>query len=727
MGKPTGKKKGIDATPGAANSHAKSAKSSKAFDEDTAMFINMSQEFREEGNKLFQKKDHEGAMLKYEKALKLLPKNHIDVAHLRTNMATCYMQLGLGEYPRAIHECNLALEVSPKYSKALLKRATCYRELNRLDLALRDVNLVLSMEPNNLTALESLESLTKSREEKGVSVDDKRMAFDTTVYHSPSHSSQKLKKKRGKKIEDKVIVKENLGVIVEDKKVVSKTIGQESKVVSKAIEHEKKVDSKAIEHEKKVVEVEPVEEEKPVTITRSVKLVFGEDIRWAHLPVNCSAKLVRDIARDRFPGLKGVLVKYKDKEGDLVTITTTDELRLAEKSAPEKTSFRLYITEVSPDQEPSYDGTTTNGDEVQRDGGKRNDGVENTGMEGGRDEDAAKRILAVEDWLLQFARLFKNHVGFESDSYLDTHEFAMKLYGEAMEDTVASTEAQELFGIAADKFQEMAALALFNWGSVQMSRARNQGSFSEDGTRESSLEHIKAAYELARREYEKAEMRYEEALKIKPDFYDGYLALGHQQFEQARLCWCYALACKDSDAGFSEEVLQLYNKAEDSMEKGILMWEEAEEQRLNGISKSDKYREQLEKMGLDGLVKDVSDDEASKQAAKMRSQIHLLWGTLLYERSVVEYKLGLPTWEECLEVAVEKFELAGTSGTDIAFIVKNHCSNETALEGFKIDEIVQAWNEMYDAQGWQFGDPSFRLEPLFRRRVPKLHSILEQF
>ncbi|KAK7352683.1 hypothetical protein VNO80_18111 [Phaseolus coccineus] len=726
MGKPTGKKKGIDATPGAANSHAKSGKSSKAFDEDTAMFINMSQEFREEGNKLFQKKDHEGAMLKYEKALKLLPKNHIDVAHLHTNMATCYMQLGLGEYPRAIHECNLALEVSPKYSKALLKRATCYRELNRLDLAMRDVNLVLSMEPNNLTALESLESLTKSREEKGVSVDDKRMAFDTTVYHSPS-PSQKLKKKRGKKIEDKVIAEEKVGVIVEDKKVVSKTIGQESKVVSKAIEHEKKVDSKAIEHEKKVVEVEPVEEEKPVTNTRSVKLVFGEDIRWAHLPVNCSAKLVRDIARDRFPGLKGVLVKYKDKEGDLVTITTTDELRLAEKSAPEKTSFRIYITEVSPDQEPSYEGTTTNGDEVQRDGGKRNDGVENTGMEGGRDEDAAKRILAVEDWLLQFARLFKNHVGFESDSYLDTHEFAMKLYGEAMEDMVASTEAQELFGIAADKFQEMAALALFNWGSVQMSRARNQGSFSEDGTRESSLEHIKAAYELARREYEKAEMRYEEALKIKPDFYDGYLALGHQQFEQARLCWCYALACKGSDAGFSDEVLQLYNKAEDSMEKGILMWEEVEEQRLNGISKSDKYREQLEKMGLDGLVKDISDDEASKQAAKMRSQIHLLWGTLLYERSVVEYKLGLPTWEECLEVAVEKFELAGTSGTDIAFIVKNHCSNETALEGFKIDEIVQAWNEMYDAQGWQFGDPSFRLEPLFRRRVPKLHSILEQF
>lgn len=45
--------------------------------------------------------------------------------------------------------------------------------------------------------------------------------------------------------------------------------------------------------------------------------------------------------------------------------------------------------------------------------------------------------------------------------------------------------------------------------------------------------------------------------------------------------------------------------------------------------------------------------------------------------------------------------------------------------GFDINEIVQAWNEMYDAKRWQIGVPSFRLEPLFRRRVPKLHQILE--
>ncbi|CAI9271188.1 unnamed protein product [Lactuca saligna] len=35
--------------------------------------------------------------------------------------------------------------------------------------------------------------------------------------------------------------------------------------------------------------------------------------------------------------------------------------------------------------------------------------------------------------------------------------------------------------------------------------------------------------------------------------------------------------------------------------------------------------------------------------------------------------------------------------------------------GYKIDEIVQAWNEMYEVKRWQTGVPSFRLEPLFRR------------
>ncbi|KAL1353264.1 hypothetical protein AAHE18_06G226000 [Arachis hypogaea] len=689
MGKPTGKKKDHESpkekeakVPATNKTMDRSA--SKVLDEDTAMFINMAQELKEEGNRLYQKKDHEAAMLKFEKALKLLPKNHIDAAHLHTSMAVCYMQMGLGEYPHAINECNMALEVSPRYSRALLKRAKCYAALNRLDLAMRDVRIVLNWEPNNLTALEIQDSLRITMEEKGITIDETEIALATIAEPLGARLRkvvrEKLKKKKGhhQKSDEKM---------EEDKEVVHKEVVQKDHVQENVKSHVKDKDKEVVKNtiEKDNLEARPVKRrEKPVT--RTVKFIFGEDIRWAQLPVNCSLRMIRDTIKDRFPQLKGVLVKYKDGEGDFVTITNVADLRLAESSGNVLGSIRLYITEVDPSQEPSYDDKTMVSG-VPTYVSKSGEDIENVARQ--RAEPVANRVITVEDWLVQFARLFKNHVGFDSDAYLDIHEVGMKLYSEAMEDTASDDDAQELFEIAADKFQEMAALALFNWGNVHMSRARKRVSSAEDGSRE-SLESIKSAYDWAQNEYTKAETRYEEAVRIKPDFYEGLLALGYQQFEQAKLHWCYSVATnKDLDIGASEEVLQYYNKAEDSMEKGMLMWEEIEEQRLNGLSKFNKHKEQLEKMDLHNLFRDVSPEEAEEQASKMRLQVYLLWGTLLYERSVVEYKLGLPTWEECLEVAVEKFELAGASSTDIGVMIKNHSSNTSALGGFKIDEIVQ--------------------------------------
>ncbi|XP_019447567.1 PREDICTED: HSP-interacting protein-like isoform X3 [Lupinus angustifolius] len=716
MGKPNGKKKDTE-SPKAINKESPKAigkvgnnkvSSKLALDDDTAMFINMSHELREEGHRLFHKKDLEGAMSKYVKALKLLPKSHIDVAQLRTDMAGCYMQLGLGEYPKAINECNLALEVSPRYSKALLKRAKCYESLNRLDLAMRDVRIVLNTEPNNVAALEVLDSLRNTMDEKGIVIDETEIAL-ATMQEAPCARLRKVVREKLKK-------KGHKSEVVEDNVNSNAKVNGNVNAIANAngnvngVVKDKEDVKKPIEKKNLVVKLVRQEKGKEKEVTRTVKLIFGDDIRWAQLPVNCSMRLVRDIIRDKFPRLKGVLVKYRDREGDLVTITTTTELRSAETLGHVLGSIRLYLTEVSPDQEPSYDETTTKESEVRKD--DRRDVVRKT-------------TITVEDWLVQFARLFKNHVGFDSDAYLDIHEVGMKIYSAAMEDTVTSDDAQELFEMAEDKFQEMAALALFNWGSVHMCRARKCVSFPEDGPRESSIEHVKSTYEWAKEEYINAENRFEEALKIKPNFYEGFLVLGYQQFEQAKLCWCYLILNKNLEVGPSEDVLQLYNKAEDNIEKGMLMWEEIEEQHLSGLSKSDKHKEQLKKLGLHNLFNDVSPDEAEEQVAKMRLQIYLLWGTILYERSVVEYKLGLPSWEECLEIAVEKFELAGASSNDIGVMIKNHCSNKTAMEGFKIDEIVQAWNEMYN--GWQFNVPSFRLEPLFRRRVPKLHYILEQF
>ncbi|XP_010432775.1 PREDICTED: uncharacterized protein LOC104716978 [Camelina sativa] len=779
MGKPTAKKKNPE-TPkdasGGGGGGGKSGKTyhrstSRAFDEDMEIFISRALELKEEGNKLFQKRDHEGAMLSFDKALKLLPKEHIDVAYLRTSMASCYMQMGLGEYPNAISECNLALEASPRYSKALLRRSRCYEALNKLDYAFRDARIVLNMEPENASANEIFDRVKKVLVDKGVDVDEMEKSFLNVqpvgaarlkkIVKEGLRNKKKKKKSGGKDEElkinrgvvespklvdmadeaesrnkpkeeksDKLEIDGNIGGKKEDKKISFKgDKGQKKKSGGNKAGEERKLEDKVVVMDKEVIASEIVQgggnTKEDATVTRTVKLVHGDDIRWAQLPLDSSIRLVRDVIRDRFPALRGFLIKYRDTEGDLVTITTTDELRLAASTHDKLGSLRLYIAEVNPDQEPTYD--VMNNSESTDKVSKRLSSLADNGSVGEYME-SDKASTCFENWIYQFAQLFKNHVGFDSDSYLDLHELGMKLHTEAMEDAVTGEDAQGLFEIAAEKFQEMGALALFNWGNVHMSKARKQVCFPEDASREAIIEAVEAAFVWTQKEYNKAAEKYEEAIKVKPDFYEALLALGQEQFEQAKLCWYHALKSKvDLESEASEEVLKLYNKAEDSMERGMQIWEEMEERRLNGISKLDKHKNMLRKMELDELFSEASEEETVEQAANMSSQINLLWGSLLYERSIVEYKLGLPTWDECLEVAVEKFELAGASATDIAVMIKNHCSSEGALEGmgFKIDEIVQAWNEMYDAKRWQMGVPSFRLEPMFRRRAPKLHDILE--
>ena len=64
---------------------------------------------------------------------------------------------------------------------------------------------------------------------------------------------------------------------------------------------------------------------------------------------------------------------------------------------------------------------------------------------------------------------------------------------------------------------------------------------------------------------------------------------------------------------------------------------------------------------------------------EVSSKSHM--GTMGYERPIVEFKLGLPVWHECLEVAVEKFELASASPTEVGVMLKNRYSNDTAVDG----------------------------------------------
>lgn len=609
------------------NENPKEENSPNKQDSDTALSFTMSQELKDEGNRLFQRRNYEGAMGKYNKALKLLPESHIEISYIRSNIAACYMQMGPQEFPNAIQQCNLALEVTPKYSKALLKRARCYEGMNRLDLALRDTAAILDIEPNNVVAVEVAERVKKVLEERGLKVTTDAAIELPPDYIEPESSSLKKKSKKKRSLKLK-----------------------EEKLIKNEQTEENSIETKA---EDKVVMEEQVRNIEQEQCQRNVKLVLGEDIRWARLPDDCSLGQVREVINDRFPGLGAVLVKYRDQDGDLITLTSDEELRWAEASQDPGTTLRLYLVEVGPRKD------------------------DKTSSSGCSSETVEKTITCVEDWVVLFARIFKNYAGMDSDEFLDLHELGIKVYSEAMEEMVTSEEAQTIFDMAAESFQEMTALALFKWGNVHLSRARKGIYMVDDDCPDDALsENVKNAYDYVMGEYKRAGMRYEEALKIKPDFHEGYLALGQEQFEQAKLSWYYAIGNDvDLETWPSTELLQLYNLAEDNIEKGLKLWEDTEEKRRLKDQKTNLG------LGLDELSSGVSVEDEAEQASNMRSIINLIWGMMLYERSVVEFKLGLPVWSECLEVAIEKFELSGVSRSNIVAMKNNHCSNGSETEG----------------------------------------------
>lgn len=461
------------------------------------------------------------------------------------------------------------------------------------------------------------------------------------------------------------------------------------------------------------------------------------------MPVGCRFRELREVVRKRFPSSKSVLVKYKDSDGDLVTVTCTSELRLAESSVGKKDGegdeekdelpvLRLHVVEVSLEQEPTLpeeeeveemeeeEGSLVNGDEsvAVSSGGDDSgglQGLENEVMKSGSEEvvvveasappkekDGKKECdhadckeVEIDDWLFEFAQLFRQQVGIDPDAHLDLHELGMELCSEALEETVTSDNAQGLFDMAAAKFQEVAALAFFNWGNVHMCAARKKIPLDESSPKEVMAAQLRVAYDWVRERYALAGEKYEEALRIKEDFYEGLLALGQQHFETAKLHWSYALANKvDLRAWDSSETLKLFDSAEEKMRAATEMWEKVEEQRISELKDpvTSKKEEILKKRKKQGGAADgqgeISADEAAEQAAVMRSQIHLFWGNMLFERSQVEFKLGFgeSIWKKNLDAAVERFKLAGASEADISVVLKNHASNATGGTSMECDE-----------------------------------------
>ncbi|GBG63000.1 hypothetical protein CBR_g34700 [Chara braunii] len=842
---------------GAAGGGAPGAK----VDPDLATVLKEAHQLKEEGNKCFQSKEFAKALQFYQRGIDLIPEGHADRAVFHSNRAACLMEMKPAQYDEVIRECTLALNVSPRFPRALMRRAKAYEAKGRIALALADVKLVLQNEPANETAVEldrRLRSAVEARmirnqtadaaatstaavveetamangNELGVkssmvtrmragnqsgAVPSESMRGPSLPPRPASNTSKGGLKAGGGNVPAAATVKAGgagaaaaranpgpetrlangpavananncgssdcLGAALEGSNGRRVVPSSQSQPATRA-DVSKATGTEAASNGKRA-------KDKAARGTVPLKLYYGHDIRLAEMPVNAGFGELRDVVRKRFPSSKAVLIKYRDSEGDLVTITSRQELRLAEACAsvassvatasstapplssvgeqslsgspptepliaqtgfqPPSTSvtdnstsavagplksggrdalplLKFHIVEVPPEQEPcildddeevdkesvedvsavtgpveaTANGEVSNGAQDAGESGK--DSVEEK-LQDGEDRGGAKGSdaqavnnyhdrekmsadadgppgdeIEIDDWLFDFAQLFRNQLGVDPDGHIELHELGMELCAEALDMVATSEEAQPLFEQAAQKFQEVAALALFNWGNVYMCSARKRlpTDEDEDPAAAAAAKTVRSAEAIksAQQQYKLAEEKYEEALRIKPDFYEGIVALGQQAFESAKLECSTAPDKKDLVGWDASRALKLFELAEDRFKRAHEMVVTIESVESPG-AKEGEAREDGKNTEEKEALTSSSDDAGDKSDSHpplptMQSQINIMWGNVLFEHSQVEYRLHKNTWRGLLDKALDKFQQAGCSQDDITSALGNH-------------------------------------------------------
>ncbi|GAB4826529.1 hypothetical protein Ancab_033424 [Ancistrocladus abbreviatus] len=181
-------------------------------------------------------------------------------------------------------------------------------------------------------------------------------------------------------------------------------------------------------------------------------------------------KALEEIVSKRFPSSKSVLIKYKDSDKDLVTITSTNKLKVAEdyvdnfltkdpkcdKAGSYGTNFGLEFVEI----------------EICKIDTKAIREVPKEKAEASKDIECKE--MEMNDWLFEFDHLFRTCFAIDPNAHIDLHKLGVELCSDAFEETVTSEDAEVLFEAAALKFQEVAVLAFSNWGNVHVCVARKR-------------------------------------------------------------------------------------------------------------------------------------------------------------------------------------------------------------------------------------------------------------
>mmetsp|Transcript_5803 Transcript_5803/g.16302 ORF Transcript_5803/g.16302 Transcript_5803/m.16302 type:complete len:613 (-) Transcript_5803:272-2110(-) len=376
----------------------------------------------------------------------------------------------------------------------------------------------------------------------------------------------------------------------------------------------------------------------------TAKCTYGDDTRVIYLNHNTTYPELINQVKQKFPNAGNVAVKYKDKEGDSITVTTRNDIHAAMAEALSNMDRR------------AVQGTPT---------------IPPVRFQVVKAVDQAEEVFELDDWLIDFANLFREHLGIGPDRHVDLHNEGWEKCTQALDAAVQDDKAGPLFDQAAVRFAEVTASGLYHWGNVHMCKARKAvDSLSASGK---SVEDIA---DLIKDEFDHAEKKYQEALGYKSDFYDGAVGMGQLYFERAKLHTGLLIPSSPAGAEGTKEAQEIANQlmkealtkvTNDKAKVAEELFEQAVEYFKSAITMlpAEDPAAAPKPAGENGEVEEIS----------FRAQALVMWGNVLYEQSQVRATVG-KEWKPLLDEAVRKFNEAGCQKADIRTALLNHLKKD---------------------------------------------------
>ncbi|CAG9770799.1 unnamed protein product [Ceutorhynchus assimilis] len=149
------------------------------------------EKYKEQGNEAFKDEKWDDALKHYTKAINSVKGEPKELAIYCKNRAAAYLKLG--NYEKAIEDCDKSLDVCPNDPKALFRRCQALESLQRFEEAYRDATQIFKDDPANKTIQPYLQRLHKIVEERARINSQTSTKLDTMlkIVFDPSNDKEK--------------------------------------------------------------------------------------------------------------------------------------------------------------------------------------------------------------------------------------------------------------------------------------------------------------------------------------------------------------------------------------------------------------------------------------------------------------------------------------------------------------------------------------------------------